>query len=262
MHLTTLELRESPRLLTVTLHRPQQQNSINAAMVRELGQVLDYAEARPDCRAVVLQGGAGVFCTGMDFTELAAGAEAEFRQQSAAFMALLRRLTLTPRIVVAQPDGRVAGGGVGLVAASDLVVATPRSQFSLPEALWGLLPCCVLPYLIRRVGFQRAYRMALTTQPVGAAEARECMLVDELSEQPGETIRRMLLRALRVEAWTVADLKQYFRRMWLVSEQMEQGAVDALCELVARPRVQENIAAFVQDQAFPWERRNGDGADG
>ena len=60
-------------------------------------------------------------------------------------MALLKRLTLTPKVVVACIDGKVIAGGVGIAAAADLVVATPRSEFSLSEALWGMLPCCVVP---------------------------------------------------------------------------------------------------------------------
>ncbi|NUR28322.1 MAG: enoyl-CoA hydratase, partial [Catenulispora sp.] len=106
------------------------------------------------------------------------------RRTGGAFFDLLTRFTQAPVIVAAAVDGRVAGGGVGLVAACDFVVATEASTFGLPEALWGLLPCCVLPFLIRRVGFQRAHAMALTTRPVAGAEAAAWGLVDETGPDP------------------------------------------------------------------------------
>src|SRR5204863_9100504 len=112
----------------------------------------------------------------------------------AAFFGLLRRFTTVGRVIVSIVDGRVTGGGVGLVAASDLVYATERSSFGLPEALWGLLPCCVLPFLIRRVGYQPAYAMALSTQPVSAQEALRSHLVDAVADDPTALVRRLAAR--------------------------------------------------------------------
>ena len=240
---------DAGKLVTVALHRPEQQNSINALMLRELNDALDRAERSPVCHAFVMEGENGVFSTGMDFAETADG--------SASYMELLRRFSLSPRIVVAKLDGRVTGGGVGFAAASDLVVATPRTQFSLPEALWGLLPCCVLPWLIRRVGFQQAYKMALTTQNVSAEEARRCHLVDDLHDDPDEAVRRLLLRSSRVHEDTVRDLKRYARSLWIVSQAMEEAAVAEISRLLVEPRVRANISAFLEHRQFPWEKPHG-----
>lgn len=268
MSYATLRLRWALPLLQVTLSRPAQRNAIDSLLLGELGRALDQAEAEAGCRALVLEGAEGIFCTGMDFAEAVAktaGPAASgpgFAPQATTYMRLLGRFSESPLIVVAKVDGLVAGGGVGLVAASDLAVATPRSEFSLPEALWGLLPCCVLPYLIRRIGFQQAYRMALTTQNLSAAAARECRLVDEVAEQPEEAVRRLLLRSLRVEAPVVADLKRYLHRLQPITPEAERAAVEELCRLVARPSAREAIAGFVERGVFPWESKQEGRADG
>ena len=256
MPFSTLRLQYAPRICTVTINRLDRQNSINAQLLEDLHQVLDQLEADPDCRLLILEGQGGVFCTGMDFTEVAGdtsnGADAE---KAETFMRLLRRMSLSRKIIIAKIDGKVTAGGVGLVAASDFAVATPRSQFSLSEALWGLLPACVVPYLIRRIGFQPAYWMTLSTLPFSPEEALNYHLVNEISTDPDEVIRRLLLRLGRLDEAIIFDLKAYFRKMWIVTEQMEQTAIAEITRLVTDPRVRNNIQEFVNYQRFPWSPR-------
>lgn len=139
MSYSTLIVQPGPHCVTVTLHRPEAQNSIDDTLLAELLQALDAAEADPECRLVILTGENGVFCTGMDFAAVAreAAGHGGEAMRSARYMDVLRRLATIPRAVIARVDGRVTAGGVGLVAASDLVVATERSQFGLSEALWA-----------------------------------------------------------------------------------------------------------------------------
>ena len=252
----TLETRPSTGGLTITLNRPARENAINAQMLRDLNAVLDAAEREPDCRLLILEGRDGVFCTGMDFEEATgeAGQRPSPDSVSRAYMNTLKRFSLTSRLIVSKVDGRVMAGGVGFVAASDLVVATPRSRFSLSEALWGLLPACVTPFLIRRIGFQKAYRMTLTTLPVSAQEALASGLIDELGEDPDARIRGWWLRLARLESGTVENIKAYFRKMWLVTEEMEEVAVQEIAKLMTMPKIRTNIRNFVEHNRFPWDK--------
>jgi polyketide biosynthesis enoyl-CoA hydratase PksH len=238
-------------IVRLTIDRPERQNSIDAEVIEELHRALDDAERRPDCRIVLLEGGDGVFCTGMDLGEAAAGPAEEGGE---AFFGLLKRFTTTSRVIVSRVDGRVAGGGVGLVAASDFVYASKRSTFALPEALWGLLPCCVLPFLIRRVGFQKAYTMTLSTQPVGAAEAERFHLVDELTDAPDPVIRRLAFRLAKLDESIITDMKRYFRAMWILSDEVEQKAVQEFARLMSSPTVRQRLTDYATEQRFPWER--------
>lgn len=241
---------------TVSIDRGDGRNALDSRLIESLRAALDAAEADPACRVLVLTSAPGVFCTGMDL--VGAGSTGSAGDGVAdggggPFFDLLRRFTTTPRIVVCAVDGTVAGGGVGLVAASDLVFATDRSTFALPEALWGLLPCCVLPFLVRRVGFQRAYGMALTTQPVPAAEAAARGLVDDVVADPAVPLRRLAFRASKLESTTIGDLKRYAHQLNPVTDDIRRLAVGELDRLMARPAVRERLASYARHGRFPWQ---------
>jgi polyketide biosynthesis enoyl-CoA hydratase PksH len=251
---SVLVRREGPRA-TLLLNRPERRNSLDHAAVAEYHAALDGIDRDPGVRVVVLQGSGGVFCSGMDLEafagDLARGGQAE--AVDLPYMGLLKRLSSLDRIVVSKVEGTVLAGGVGLVAASDLVYATPDSTFGLSEALWGLLPAMVMPFLIRRVGYQSAFRLTLTAAAIDGAEAQRIHLVDELGADPDGLIHAAIPRLVRVHPRTVADMKAYFRSMWIVDEAMEQRAVGELSRLMRDPRVQENIRNYVDYGRLPWE---------
>jgi polyketide biosynthesis enoyl-CoA hydratase PksH len=243
----------NPRAWTVMMNRPEQRNSLTYALMQGLHHALDEAEADPACRLVILTGRQNFFCTGMDFAEASQGAGSTQPLAGADYMALLKRFASCGKIIIAKVEGVVQAGGMGLVAASDLVVATPASSFALPEALWGLLPANVMPFLIRRVGFQPAYRLTLTTETIPAAEAWRIGLVDTLTDKPDDEIRRYLLRLGRLDEQTILEAKAYFKKMWLINEAMEQSAIAELSRLMQTERVQTNIRNYAEHQKFPWE---------
>jgi polyketide biosynthesis enoyl-CoA hydratase PksH len=251
----TILVQSNPTGVRIVFNRVAQQNSINRILLEELNAVLDETEKNPKCRLIVLEGQNGFFSTGMDFQEFSERDPREELPAPQAYMNIIKRFTLTPKIIVSKVEGQVTAGGIGLVAASDFVVATPASRFSLSEALWGLLPAMVIPYLIRRVGFQSAYQMTLTTLPLSGEQAREIHLVDELHSSPEESIKRLWLRVGKIEQATIQNMKQYFRRMWIVTEEMENAALAEITKLMNDPSVRENIRHFVQFQQFPWERQ-------
>jgi polyketide biosynthesis enoyl-CoA hydratase PksH len=240
----------------VTLDRADQRNAIDRHMIAELHQVLGAAERDPGCRMIVLRGQAGCFCTGMDFAE-AAGHDAQDRTGepgAAGFFELLRRFTTTGVVVVSAVDGLAAGGGVGLAAASDIVYASQRASFALPEALWGLLPCSVLPFLIRRTGFQQAYAMTLSTMPVSAAEAARHHLVDEICDERWQPLRMLGYRLSKLDGSIIADAKRYFATLAPVTDELRDGAVGEFARLVTAPAVRARLAGFVTSSRMPWER--------
>jgi polyketide biosynthesis enoyl-CoA hydratase PksH len=252
----TIICQEASRQLKVTISRPDRGNSINSTLIQDLGAALDLAEGLASCRTVVLEGAPGLFCTGMDFQEAAANSELEAAEtvRISEYMRLLKRFTLSSKVIVCRLDGKVIAGGVGLVAASDIVLSTERTELSLSEALWGLLPCCVIPFLIRRVGFQKAYSMTLTTKPISAREAHAIHLVDELTDHLDEALRKLTLRLNLLDERVIVDMKRYFQQMAGITHEQEQAATAEFARLAAQPYVQQNIANYVTRGVFPWER--------
>lgn len=243
----------NPRVWTVTMNRPEQRNSLTQGLMQGLHRALDEAEAEPACRLLILAGRQNFFCTGMDFAEASQGTDSTKLLTGEDYMALLKRFASCGKIIIAKVEGTVLAGGMGLVAASDLVVATRESSFALPEALWGLLPANVLPFLIRRVGFQPAYRLTLMTETITAEEAWRIGLVDILSDQPDDGIRRCLLRLGRLDQQTILDAKAYFQKLWILDEAMSQNAIAELSRLMQTERVQTNIKNYAVHRKFPWE---------
>jgi polyketide biosynthesis enoyl-CoA hydratase PksH len=238
----------------IILNRPERKNSINSKMAEEISNALKRAEEK-GISVVVLKGQEGFFCTGMDFEAFTNSDPNNSESFSPDYMELLRYISLFPGIVISLVDGEVMAGGVGLVAASDLVIATQKARFSLSEALWGLLPAMVTPYLIRRIGFQNAYRMTLTTMPVSAARAYEINLADEFTEsekEANETLKRIWLRVGKLSTNTIKEMKEYFRKMWIITEETEETAKAEIIKLTGMPQVRENIENFVKYGKFPW----------
>ncbi|MEK3904688.1 enoyl-CoA hydratase-related protein [Paenibacillus sp. FSL R7-0179] len=246
-------------LYSIRLSRPGSRNSLSAVLVSELLAALGRLEALDGCKAIVLEGTGGYFCTGMNFQafvdgEAAGGSADSGAPPSADFMQLLKRLGNLSRMVIAKTDGQVLAGGIGLMAACDYVIATPRSTFALPEAIWGLVPALVSPYLIRRTGYWQAYKMTLTTLPLSAEEALGCRLADEVTDTPDAAVQRLYRRISRISPQTVREIKGYFREMWIINERMEKAAVAEIDKLTASPEVRENIQNYVRYQRFPWEK--------
>jgi polyketide biosynthesis enoyl-CoA hydratase PksH len=250
----TITLSESAPARTLTLNRPQQRNAITAEMLCELHAALDVVVSDSHNRVLLIEGAPSVFCTGMDMAAMASRFDAPPAQDDTpTFMSLLKRIATMPRSVVAVVDGQVLAGGVGLAAACDLVIASPRARFALSEALWGLLPAQVMPYLVRRVGYQVAHAMTLSTTPVDAAEALQTRLVDELAEDLPAAVRTRLRRLVRLHPQTIADLKAYMRKMWFLNEQIEQLATSEFERLIQEPRIQANIRNFAEHGQLPWD---------
>lgn len=154
-------------------------------------------------RPVVLVGTPECFCRGLDLERAVAGEEVG----ADLFAALLHELYRREGPVIAQVEGEALGGGAGLASVADVVVASPKATFGLPEALLGLLPATILPYVLRRVGVAAARRLALTGETLDAAEARRLGLVDIVSDTPGRAVEQVLARLARMDPRSLAAIR-------------------------------------------------------
>lgn len=242
-------------VFTIQLYRPEANNSINGLLIKELMMVLVQIESNPEIKVVVLEGLPDVFCSGMDFQSVYhTDSEEVIAEDPNKYYDLLKHLSLCSKIIVAKVEGKVNAGGIGLVAVSDIVIADQKATFGLSEALFGLLPACVLPFLMRRIGYQKAQWMALVSQGISANRAFQIGLVDEISDNVNEAVRKNLLRLIRLETSTVMDLKDYMSKLWIINEQTQELAVNKISILLNSEKVQSNIKNFVENEKFPWDK--------
>ena len=180
-----LALREGG-VLEVRLNRPAQRNALSLAMVAELRQTLDWAEAQGGVRALVLRGEGGHFCAGGDLKDMAEARSrladegpAVLERLNAAFGALCQAFDRTPLATVAVLQGTVMGGGFGLACVADVAIATETASFRLPETSLGVVPAQIAPFLVERLGYSQAKRLAVTGGRLDAAAALRIGLVHQ-----------------------------------------------------------------------------------
>ena len=169
---------------------------------------------------------------------------------------LLKQFSTCSKIVISKIEGTVNAGGIGIVAASDIVIANETAVFSLSEMLFGLLPACVLPFLIRRVGFQKAKWLTLTTKSITSNKACDIGLVDEVANNVNEALRKNLLRLTRLESSTIKDAKIYMNDLWILNDDTQKFAVSKLQDLMGTEKVQSNLFNFVNHGKFPWDKHS------
>lgn len=215
----------------VTLNRPEQQNSINSQMLKELHLVLDQVEQNSTIRILLLTGKADVFCTGLDLKEVSKNKQ-EIEAWATEFIRLLKRFTNTSKVIGVVVDGKAIAGGLGLIAASDWAIATQKSTFKLTEGLWELLPAMIAPFLIRRMGFQQTYSMTLTCRGITAQEAFANKLLDEIEDNVEQALEKLIVRIGRVKESTILEAKQYFNQLHPISDETEQNAIREFTKLM------------------------------
>lgn len=255
MDYETLAITKTPKIATITINRPERKNSINSVLLDEMNRAFDMLENDPEVRIIALQGKGGYFCTGMDFNEISQIDTTDrdgVKRFASAYLDILKRFTRSSKVIVSIIDGAVNAGGIGFAAASDVVFSTGRATFSLSEAMFGLLPANVLPFLIRRIGFQKSYFLTLTTRQIDADYARSINLVDEITENPADSLRRLMLRIIRIKGDTIVNIKDYFTKMWIITREMEEIAVEQITDLICDKNNMEGIINFVAHQTPPW----------
>jgi polyketide biosynthesis enoyl-CoA hydratase PksH len=250
----TLKVRFQDEVCFVQIHRPEANNTINDRLIEELAAVLDLCETRAS--VVVLEGLPQVFCFGADFKGIqerfASGAPYEALDPKPMYRVWLR-LALGPYVTIAHVRGQANAGGIGFVAACDVVIGDESATFGLSELLFGLMPACVMPFLVRRMGFAKANYMTLTTEPVSAQNAREWGLVDEVAADSQNLLRKKLLRLRRLSKTAVSRYKRYLGALDDSLATAEQKALDANMEVFSDTANVAKIARYVSTGQFPWE---------
>ena len=253
MNYQTLKISYQDVVQRIQIYRPESNNSINSQLTMELLSAFQAAEAEEVVKVVILEGLPDVFCTGMDFEEVAKGKQIDIKASSHDYYNILKQMSQSSKVILSFVRGKVQAGGVGLVAASDLVIADETATFVLSELLFGLLPACVLPFLIRRVGFQKAYRLALTTQAISASEADKWGLIDEYGNNTNQLISKYIRRLKYLPSSGVKELKNYINQLWIIQAETQDLAVNKTSSLIAEPTVQEKIKRFQKEGLFPWQ---------
>jgi methylglutaconyl-CoA hydratase len=242
-------------LAVIELARPETGNALESALVEALGRALAGLRAS-GCRAAILTGGERHFCTGAHLGELGRLAEAplperlaDARRLAAVYAELLR----APFATLAAVRGCAYGGGLGLAAACDVVIASPDARLQFSEVRLGFVPALISVFLTRRVPPARLAQLFLEPVPLDGAAALAVGLVDEVCADP---LLRARERARSIAATASPAAVASTKRLLLDTQ---FPSLDAALEEAARvnaeqrghPECRRGVVHFLAAKAFP-----------
>jgi len=257
-----LQVRRDAGVWFVRLNRPDKRNALSDALVASIGQACERVAADLEARALVLHGAGGHFCAGADFAGFlalmqteAGQAEDPIAHYNRQFGAMLERLAALPVPTVAVVTGVAMGGGCGLAAACDRVIAADDATFAMPEVTLGVAPAQIAPFVVRRAGARRARWLMLGGARLKAPAALEAGLADVVV--PAGRLRDALADELRLLAAAEPAALRATKR--IVNRTLEAplgAALDAAAQefagLLRHGAAREGIAATMAKRLPAW----------
>ncbi len=244
----------------ITLNRPERHNAFDDTMIAELSDTLKMMASEPAVRVVVISSTGKSFCAGADLNWMQRAATyslEENRRDASELAEMLRRIADCPKPVIARVQGPAYGGGVGLVAACDMAVATFDARFALTEAKLGLIPAVISPHVIAAIGERYARRYMLTAEMFSAAEAYRIGLIHEmvaddasLDEAVGEWVETLLKNGPQALAECKALIRSVAGRP--LGPKVIDYSVDRIANVRVSPEGQEGLSAFLQKRKPNW----------
>ena len=236
---------------TVTLNRPQVNNAYNGDLIQGVHDAMDALGRETGLRLVVLRGNGRHFQAGADLAWIggvSTPSPAEKERVSRLTAEAIRRLDTCAVPTLALVHGGCFGGGTGIAAACDVVVASEDAIFSIAETRWGLMAGIILPQLCQAMGVRQVRRYALTGERFGAHEARRLGLVHEVCPTGGlEEAGSKIVEAVLMNA-PAATTSTKLRTMAVARSFIDDGEFRDLIDEHARARQQaeasEGLASF------------------
>jgi methylglutaconyl-CoA hydratase len=245
------------RIATVTLNRPERHNAFDDAIIAELTEALRSVETDSRVRLLVLAAAGKSFSAGADLDwmrRMADFGEVENLADAKRLATLLQTLNFMAKPTSAVVQGAALGGGVGLAAACDIVIARPEAVFGLTEVRLGLIPAVISPYVAQAIGERAARRYFLTGERFDAKTAVELGLVTEISADLPAAIGRFSEMLLAGGPEAQAAAKKLIRRVGRGT--INAAMIDDTAERIARTRsgaeAREGIAAFFEKRRPLW----------
>ena len=254
-----LKISINHRVAIVWMTRAEVRNAFNETTIAELTETFATLGADPDVRAIVLAAEGPAFCAGADLDwmrRMAQYSHDENRADAMKLATMLRTILECPKPVIARVHGAAFAGGVGLVAACDIAVASLNAEFCLTETKLGLIPATIAPYVMRAMGASQARRYFLTAEKFDAGEAYRIGLVHNIvpPEELDAAINELLGTLMLTSAEAVAEAKRLVRD--LAFRPIDDALVADTAERIAAIRQsvdgREGIASFLEKRKPRW----------
>jgi len=250
---------------TLTLNRPEKHNAFDDALIAELTRKLLQLNNDANTSIVILTGAGKSFSAGADLNwmrSMAKFSEAENIEDALKLAELMDVLNTLRKPTIARVNGAVYGGGVGLVACCDIIIAADTAKFALSEVRLGLVPSVISPYVIAAIGAHHARRYFLTAEAISAEQARDIGLVHEVvsTNKLDEAVERELDLLLKAGPKALTACKELIAANAAASVSARRALKQKTAQLIAQLRVseegQEGLSAFLEKRSPKWIKGN------
>jgi len=244
---------------TVMLNRPDVHNAFDPAMTRQLTATLEKLDADPKVRAVTLMGAGPSFCAGADIGHMKASAKFSREQNVKAAQESARMfytLYNMGKPTIARVHGAVRGGGIGLVAACDIAMASRTATFRLSEVKIGVIPSMISPYVIAAIGQRQARRYFISGEEFDASEAWRIGLVHDIVEEAelNGAVGGMLAQLYSSGPKAMAAAKKLIplSAHAVIDQRILDETARRIADIRATPEGQEGLTAFLEKRKPHW----------
>ncbi len=250
--------RSARGVATVTLTDPEARNVLTPDSLALLEGAFELAERAEDVRVIVLTGEGNTFCAGANLRGAAAAEDGSFAARAPAHLAaLLRQMVDCPKPIVGRVQGHVAGGGNGLVAACDVVVAADHAKFAFSEVRVGVAPAVIATVCLRRMPAAQAAELFLTGERITAERAAAAGLVHRVVDLAGlDRATQDVVDALLLGGpVALGRTKELLSRLPGMSrEEAFAWTAELSAELFASEEAAEGMGAFLERRRPSWCR--------
>lgn len=259
---TSLHVSIDSGLARVTLDRAERHNAFDDHVITELSDAFEKIANDDSVHVVILAANGKSFSAGADIDWMKRAAAYTKQENEAASLemaTMLNRIDTLPQPTIALVQGGAYGGGVGLVAVSDIVIATEQSRFCFSETKLGIIPAVISPYVIRTTGGHAVRRYFFTAEVFDSKEAMRLGLVDMIvSDSELETAGQdMAEKILENGPGAVVAAKRLINRV--TGKPIDAKLVEETAKLNAEMRAtdegREGIAAFLEKRPPAWRQR-------
>ena len=255
---TTLAMESRGDICCITLNRPERRNAFDNRMMSELIQAFDESAQEPSLRGILLSSAGPVFCAGADLQWMqptSPVSDAQATDDAHRLTRMYRAIDAAPCPVIARVQGPAFGGGLGLMAVCDIVVAAEDATFSLSEARLGLIPAVIAPFLLRKAGESFLRRYALTGETFTTAVAHRFGLVHDVVSQSDldDRITELIDTIMRVAPRATTATKELVLKIRpLPDQEREMTCAEANASARCGSEAVEGLRAFVEKRLPQW----------
>lgn len=242
------------------LARAEKHNALSAQMIAEITAAIGALGADRAVRVVVLAAEGASFCAGGDLRWMQAqiaATPAERAEGARQLAGMLQALDSCPKPVIGRVQGNAFGGGIGMMSVCDVAVGAAGARFGLTETRLGLTPATISPYVVARMGADRARRVFMSARLFGAEEARELNLLARVvaPDELDAAVEAEVLPYLSCAPGAVADAKALVRMLGpRIDTEVQEATIRALVARWESPEAAEGIAAFFDKRKPSWQR--------